>query len=156
MRRRDVRPQRLRALPGFENNETVRPIIRLERADRRGVDVTGIFDAPLFGVHIGDVGAKGGQKFVTAAWIGGDDGDDADHLYSRLLVRLPGQRGQLTSPAPHSPAKRRGAKSRSCQRSRPASADASLALGFITPAWFNAVRGAIGPIASGPGSSWPE
>src|SRR5580704_18621966 len=60
--------------------------------------------------------------------------------YSLWLVRLPGQRGQLTSPAPHSPAKRRGAKSRSRQRSRPASAYATLALAFIAPAWFNAVR----------------
>jgi len=63
VRRRDVRPQLLRALPGFENNETVLPVSRLERADGRGVDVTRIFDAPLFCVHIGDVGAKGGQKF---------------------------------------------------------------------------------------------
>src|ERR1700684_3261250 len=87
VRRGDVSPQGLRAFPGFENDETVRSVRGLKRSDRRGVDVTGIFDAPLFGVHIGNVGAKGGQKLVAAARMGGYDGDYADHLYSRVLVR---------------------------------------------------------------------
>ena len=78
MRGRDVGPQRLGAFPGFENDETVRPVVRLERANGHGVDVTGIFDASLFGMHIGDVSAKGFRSF-TAAGMGGDDGDDADH-----------------------------------------------------------------------------
>ena len=78
-------PQRLRAFPGFENDKSIRPEFGLEWADVRGVDVTGIFDAPFFRVHIGNVGAKGGQKLLATARIGGDDGDYADHV-SFLLV----------------------------------------------------------------------
>ena len=89
MRRRNVIPQRLRTFPGFENNKAIRPEIGLEWTDRRGVNVAGIFNASLFGVHVGNVGAKSGQKFVTAARIGGDDGDDADHLlFSLFFARL--------------------------------------------------------------------
>jgi hypothetical protein len=44
-------------------------------------------------VHIGNVGAKGGQKFVAAAWIGGYDGDYADHLLLSLFS--PGSRAAV-------------------------------------------------------------
>ncbi len=43
----------------LENDQTVRPVVRLKCANGRGVDVTGIFDASLFGMHIGNVSAKG-------------------------------------------------------------------------------------------------
>ena len=82
-------PQRLWGIPGFENDQRVRPELGLEWADVRGVDVTGIFDAPFFPVHVGNVGAKGGQKLLAAARIGGDDGDYADHVSFSLVASGP-------------------------------------------------------------------
>jgi carbonic anhydrase len=47
------------------------------RADARSVNVRSVFDASLFRPHRLDVGAKGGQDLISAATLGGYDGDDA-------------------------------------------------------------------------------
>ena len=81
VRRGGVRPQRLGALPFLDHDESVGPELGLKASDPLGIDRRAIFDAALLGMHRGHIGAEFLEDRFAHAGLGGDDGDDVDHVF---------------------------------------------------------------------------
>jgi len=89
VRRCGMRFQRLDALPLLDHHERIRTGRGLELEHRAGIDGGRIFDASLLGQHGGHVRSKRFQHGIALPRLGGDDGDDVDHFYWRLLMPHP-------------------------------------------------------------------